>query len=273
MGCCSARDTLENSIEAKIFYRIEKDFGFYKHGCKSISDKFKQFSKHDKITYLEFKQICNALSLDEKNYFDFFSRFTDGELFLVKKLICLGILLGAGEIEDKIKILFENYDNNCSKKLTSEVVKKMLQNIIHITCSIIPSYALSHNMNNDELELYSSNLLLVSNILIKRFSQLILEGRREVSYYDFLDCFERKNEIRLLLFSSKIREYGNDIYTSLSTNGDAALENMPMSPRKSPVERLSRGDQPTKKMKQRKTYIEAPEERRKPRSFSEHEES
>ena len=259
MGCCSSRvPSWDESLESNILTELERSLGYYNYTSKEMNEKFHQFSVEGKIHSSNFKELCSSLSLKFDKFSDLYSKFADGSAYILKKLTCLGVLLGRGEAEEKLTILFENYQNSNSKTMTSEKLKEMLDHLAFVSCSVIPGYAASQNKENEELKLYVSNLLLISNVMVNQLAQIILEDKPEISLDELIKCFKRNSDVENIVNSNRLREYGNGLYLNLTGAPSGASDPQSVSERNSTMERLSRNDQPKKELKQRKTFSETP---------------
>ena len=214
MGNCIERtctpQSWDEKLESDTFESFEKELKYHTYNSKEIREKFHQSSVDGKIPDFKFRMLGIAFLNLNKNP-KFYSKFLEGEFYLEKKLVCLGVLLGGGEKADKTKILFESYSSGNSGILRPENVREMLEDLIFVACSAIPDHIESQNIEIEELALYVKNLKGITSLMVSRLSRVLLKDKAEISYKEFHNSFEVNSEVASLLISRKLRIYGNKL--------------------------------------------------------------
>ena len=205
---CSNQKAWDKRLELEVFSDFEKQLNFHSYSPKEMNEKLHELSITGKIPDSRFKHFCMEFSLNLLENFKFYSRFSDGNFYDVKKLICLSILLGAGKNVEKISILFENYKIDDSLFLTSKQLKKMLDDLIFVAYYIIPIYV-ETQVEEDILRLYIANIHKALNKIIEQFIKLILGDELEVNYEGFKTSFDNNKVLVNLLSAREFRIYGN----------------------------------------------------------------
>ena len=225
MGCtCTTREGYR-SIESNFLTPLEKDLRLHMRFSKDIDRILHRNSTNYKMTKAQLQTACKYLGVDFERFQGFFDRFSTGSYYLMKKLNSLGILLGKGTIEDKIVLLFQNYDIDTSGTLSREEIEMMIESLLSVSCIIIPSYALVLNRSNKYLEDYVQRMQPLMRATQRHFIKLILEEKTTINAEEFQMCFQC-NLNENLLSSKKLREYTLDLYATVQKPAELILEAM-----------------------------------------------
>lgn len=205
MGCVHSRDS-SLSIEKNYFDLFEQSLGLSQHTCSYLDRIFYRFSKDGLMTHSQFKSCCKHLSINRVQHQKFFNYFKIDENYSASKLSCLGILLGSGKSPEKILLLFQNFDADCSNTLNSEEVIEMIDTLILIGNTLISEYVSILNPDNEYLKKYSLKLKLASRGYSLQISKIFLDNLKEISFKTFLQRFREVKYLKKLLTSKSLRK-------------------------------------------------------------------
>ena len=225
MGCSCTNRESSHGIESKYLTPLEKDLKFHLRESKEIDRVFHRNHTYNKMNNVQLQTACRALGIDLERFQSFFDRFSANDYYDMKKLNCLGILLGKGTITEKVKLVFENSDLDTSKTLSREEIEHMIESLISVSCIIIPSYAMSINGNSQELEKYVQHMFLIIRGTQRFFTSLILEKRCDINLEEFQECFTY-DVVQKLLSSRTLREYAVELYANVVKPAELVLETM-----------------------------------------------
>lgn len=224
MGCTTCRrSTL--AIEESVLSPLEKSLGFYKFTSVEVDRILYRYSNLGKMSEPQLKKACKKLLFSYKDMIIFFTRFSDGELFYTRKLNCVGIILGKGSDEIKASLLFKNYDIDISQTLDKKEIEALIEDILTVSCRIIPGYAISIDPSNKELIEYASKLSQVERVLIKYFSNLFLESHTHITEKEFYKAFKIE-VVCYLLHSSEMRKYAFETYSKIERPAKIVISRM-----------------------------------------------
>lgn len=205
MGCAHSRDS-SLSIEENYFNSFEESIGLSQHTSTYLDRTFYRFSEDGLLTPSQFKSCCKYLSINRAQHQKFFNSFKIGDTYSAQKLSCLGILLGSGKKTDKILILFQNYDSDCSNTLDSEEIIEMIESLIFVGSTLISEYVSSLHPDDEYLKKYSIKLKLSSRGYSIEISKIILDGLKEISFQMFLKRFREVKCLKKILKGDSLRK-------------------------------------------------------------------
>lgn len=221
MGCCISRtpgnsdcENLLQNAEAslKIHFLKSKDIDRVVHRYSS------NFHTSDSQFEIAFKDL--KFEMENPNIVDFFKMFYLREhyAYCVRKITCLGVLLGSGEFIEKVHLLFQNYDVDSSNSLGKEEVKLMISDIISIVFQYLLTYAMCmfDSAQSNDLEEYKKSLINIKGTISNYFLNLIFEGQdQEISLENFVRQFTQ-TECKFLITTSQLRIYSIEIQKVVS---------------------------------------------------------
>ncbi|OMJ67402.1 hypothetical protein SteCoe_35442 [Stentor coeruleus] len=227
MGCTACKGSDTNTLESGVFADFEKNIGFERLKAIEIDRILHRYCTFLKMSKTQMAKAIREMNVSLENHSDFIKWFYDGDSYLVKRLNCLGILLGQGDTNEKIKLLFQNFDEDASGTLSIIEIENMVSEIVFVSCLAIPSYTLSLHPNNPNLRSYASKLSMLKSGMTRHFTTLIMDESIEISQSEFSDCFKNK-KILNLLSTSRLRMYGASLYEDVIKPADiimASLDN------------------------------------------------
>jgi Ca2+-binding EF-hand superfamily protein len=125
----------------------------------------------------------------------------------LKKLNCLGILLGQETIPRKLKILFQNYDSDTSGELSRDELLTMIDDITEVACIILPKGALAMNPGNKALQVYADEIASVRKSMIRQLLAAMIENKASITEREFNVSYQNDEGVRNLLSTKALREY------------------------------------------------------------------
>jgi Ca2+-binding EF-hand superfamily protein len=155
----------------------------------------------------QFIQFCKTLKIDYENrlIFNFFNNFLNYQelKYEVKTLSTLGVLLCQGTLTEKVKILFQTYDENLNMILSLEEAQKMFDDISYISLECLPAFAGRFEQSSEFKLLlydYQQKLKNMGKVIRNYYISLIFEysSNKEMHIDQFLRVFSNKIIKRLL---------------------------------------------------------------------------
>ena len=136
MGCCAFRELQEYDSFEYAICQAELSLGFKNRDIIKFDQTLYRFSSNYFMSESQFSEFSNYMKLDKssKCISDFYYNFYDTVKFRysIKTLSTLAVLIGEGSINDKVKILFQTYDNNLNMILSEDEIKMMFGDICFI---------------------------------------------------------------------------------------------------------------------------------------------
>ena len=170
----------------------------------------------DKISQIQFKVLCNKLLLEKHSfsygYFQLFYNLAEG-CYYTRELLAVAILHCYGSDEEKLRLLFENYDSAYSKSLDPSGLKQMIIDLTKISLSYSTNFAISKSnlklLNEADIKLlvdYRTELICMRPFLISYYHSFILETYPEKINFEEFKSIILKQDINSLLSPHKMRE-------------------------------------------------------------------
>lgn len=208
MGCSSNRDS-SLFIETDSLSRIESSLGINKFSCSFFDSSIYRYSKNSKLSQKQFKTLCKSLSIDCYTHAQFFKLFQTDNYFQANKLSILGVLYGKGSSDEKLKILFQNYDFDCSKTLDSCEVKALIRDLLEVSCIFIPEYVISLLSIDPVITKYCMNIKLACKSIQEDLVYQLTGEKDLIDENTFFIRMKERKKLKSLLDSQKIRRMVN----------------------------------------------------------------
>jgi hypothetical protein len=240
MGCTDSRHEDSIQIEENFIKPQVSRLGFNEIPSKQLDNKLHRYSRTNLITFPQIARAFKELRLDFHSFQPFYSLFLDencstpeAKVYKTKKIVCLAILLGLSSEEEKLNLLFMNYDEKISKILDKNEVERLVEDIIFIHLFAIPKYVLSVYPQERLLEQYLNKFIPVMNDLCVYYHSQIMKTCDIIGINQFKLQF-RSKRISKLLNGQKLREYifykqeelfiKSIIYCDTKDNTDGSVE-------------------------------------------------
>ena len=262
MGCCLSQSSkpeleiisIENSLEIKLQPAIR------------IDRLIHRYSNRLQISPLQFAALCKELQVEKHSFsYKYFKMFYNesNESHNARELASAGIMHCQGTDEEKINLLFQNYDIDSSKTLEAEEIKLMVADLTNIALLYSSEFTLatevSRNLNSGgslRLIEYRKELVCIRPILMSFYNVAILEDHpKKITLEEFHEIF-LKNDMISLIIPHEMRKLSQrfSLMLSKTVNMVQYMMKNPKSIDKSFTRRLGTGI-PGKKSKARRINL------------------
>jgi hypothetical protein len=222
MGCCYSK--LRDLYRTNEYIIEEFEMSLPLSCIESL--KFQRclyrFSRNQTINPGQFEYIAKASRLNLEKFGDFYLKFSAENIYNFKLLNCLGIQIGLGSLEDKVKLLFDSYAELSPAALNQEEVKAMITDLATVSLCIIPNYVSEIKPSNQILEKYAVKLKLTSKACIMYYTSIFMDEQVSLSFHTFANRFFYY-ELTKLLNASEMRKSALKIYSSVKKSAEGAL--------------------------------------------------
>lgn len=216
MGCCSSRNSM--SIEDHLIL-FESTFKFDSIPVTDFDFLSHKFSRNLKISNQQFPVLCKGLKIESKSPgHEFLQSLYDekSKTYDAKILTTLGILYGCGRDDEKLKLLFKNYDEDFSSELDKEEIHSMINHILTVSIDFVFTYARSKIPESRVFELneYFGELSNSKRIMVSVYTANLMKDSNLITLNSFLEEF-KDYSLSVLLSPKKIRTIGKDMIKNL----------------------------------------------------------
>jgi hypothetical protein len=207
MGVCSHREQLseaELEISAK-----ELTLKYSQLSAEYVDLVFRKYSRDAVLNEVQFRDAVKLLGLQvidtsaNNKTEEFYCLMKRGALYVLERLLVLGVLLGTGSISSKANLLFEVYDTEGTHQLSQDAVRTMCQDVFGMAVSCLPVLT---GLSGVVLLTYIHRLRLQQAGAETLLESLILGKRTEVTQEEFVSAFD-KAELSQLLTSQGVRTF------------------------------------------------------------------
>ena len=220
--CCYARESVTSFPVEDLIATAELMLKLHSIESITIDRVFYRNSFNKHLNKNQFIQVCKNLGiqLGSKENKLFFSQFYNHgtKNFNVKQLSTLGILLGKGTKDVKIRLLFENYDENTNLKMSREELSQMFNDIAIISFKYLPIYALEFAAPEAKsmIKRYIQDLMNMKTSVIKFYVNLVFEDDdiEEIEMKMFLKIL-KDSKVVCMLNPGLFRKYTLEIFSSI----------------------------------------------------------
>lgn len=201
MGCQSSR-VPESSQEETIVTQAESLLSLTKLNSGTLDKAFSRFSNGVNSGPHELKEALDSLGIDNsfledsqspiKKFFDSL-KIPEENLYSVKALCCLGILLGKETPQKKASLLFQNYDRDCSNYIDKKELANMIYDIHHISLGLVQlaiEFFKAKKLNNYKSKLESARLFSENALKLMLTSGM---ENYEIEKEEFVSKFSSKD--------------------------------------------------------------------------------
>jgi hypothetical protein len=205
MGCTSNRDSSQ-FIEQDTFSQVERSLGFSHISCFSIDSTLYRFAKDSKLSKPQLQACFQSLSIDFEHHSTFFNYFLQDNNYDAGKLSLLGVLLGKGTEDDKLRVLFQNYDIDCSKSLDFCEINALVNDLLEISCLFVPMYVDTLHGKKENVSEYCMHIRLSYKSYQDEIVDMIIGNNDSVDEKSFYLKIKNSKKLISLLNSHKIRK-------------------------------------------------------------------
>ena len=137
MGCVGTRNDLINAEKAII--EGERSLNFQLSKSAYVDLIMRKYSHNGRLNESQLKEVMSTLSLAAND--DFFGHFKEENMWSLRWLDLLGILLSRGDAESKSSLMFQLFDPENTKEISQEQVRDLLECLWTISVSYLPLLA------------------------------------------------------------------------------------------------------------------------------------
>ena len=224
MGCLNSRDSMDNREEEGKIRIFEISLMFNKLNVFDIDRTFHSSSTNSTMSNTQLSRAFDQLKLPLSNFQTFYNKFLINNSFSMRRLICLGILLCNSSHEDKLKVLFQCYDDDLSDTLCSAEVRDMLEDLTLISCEFIPHYSLSLYSNDSNLYRYNKYANELRRSIASQICTYLTEDKKKISFADLLRAFLEDEGTGCILDTAKMRTYCIKIRSTIINTAECAIK-------------------------------------------------
>ncbi|OMJ74689.1 hypothetical protein SteCoe_26331 [Stentor coeruleus] len=207
-----------NLSASQSFIQVEKDLGLNQHKSDDLDKYFHRYSYAEEISQENLFKVGKIIGFDAQSKKEFFDQFMVNTLAVRKvemlnsRRICtLSIILGSGSDNDKIKLLFQNYDLDSNKYLDKQEVIMLIEDILWIFLYAVPNYTLLVNGKNtligNEVQKLNSAQSFAKNDIVAH----ILDSESRITMESYARKFTKK-EVKMLFNPERLRNRALEIY-------------------------------------------------------------
>lgn len=226
MGCISSRSKDEITEVDSIITNFEISLGFSTLDAYIVDRTFHRFSCNKSMSYVQLKKAFSELKLNYNDFECFYSKFIVKNVFNMRKLNTLGILLSSSKDTDKLKVLFQNYDDDVSGTLAHDEIKIMLKDISEIFCEYTPQYSFSLSSGNNEMYEYVKTVNSIRKSIVTQIIGNIIEDKENVSIDDLIKACKYDEGVESILYPQKLRSYCISVRKSILKTVEFAIETL-----------------------------------------------
>jgi Ca2+-binding EF-hand superfamily protein len=142
MGCSESRGTRP---EEAYLIRAQHTLGFGSHRAAFIDQVIRKYSTGQVVNDSHLQSICRTLDIHTTNYdlnssiTTAFSTLRNPEGLKLKPLLVLGILCGTGSNQEKAQLLFEVYDEENERQLSSQRLNSLISDLLFVVVNCLGS--------------------------------------------------------------------------------------------------------------------------------------
>ena len=224
MGCLNSRNPLDNTEEESKIEIFENSLMFRKLNVFDVDRTFHRFSTNGIMSNSQMSRAFDQLNLPLSKFDTFYNKFLNNGSFNMRRLICLGILLCNSGHEDKLKVLFQCYDDDLSDTLSPSELKVMFEDLTIISCEFIPSYALSLFSNESNLYNYNKHVNELRKSIASQICNFLTEDKKMIKFSDLLKSYLEDEGTGSILNSGKMRTYCIKIRSTIINTAECAIK-------------------------------------------------
>lgn len=198
MGCAETK-SITNEEQALI--EAEKCLGFELKSAKEVDSVMRKYSSNGYINESQLQKISEILEINIVNtgsnghIQDFFKKLRNkSDLYQLKDLLIIGILLSDGETTEKSQLIYEAFDEDLSNNMDLYLVKeKIFKTLIYHSAVSLPRLLTSEQLTGTtmlKVQKYLETIVSTTNICISKTANLF--GLRNLITQDtFIDIFAK----------------------------------------------------------------------------------
>jgi hypothetical protein len=225
MGCEFSRKDSKNIEELRI-QSAEAQLGFAAIDCSEFDMSFSRYSIGGYLNSNQLRASMDGLgitgsSLEEPPFSVYFNCFSEGDKgYSLKKLVCIGILLGKGTPVRKGELLLQNYDRDSSGEIDLDEFRTMINDMVQVSVdAAIEMTKYSDDSLSTLLTTYLRKLKRSEKMLYIYVHFIMSMGKEDVGITpdNFLNTF-KDPKMQKMCTSHGIRELALELYEEQQVN-------------------------------------------------------
>lgn len=213
MGCYKSRlfpslidyDSLWDNAESRI--------GFRNISSREIDALIHRYSYDNLLPEENLDKVLENVQLtatEAKYFFDYYRDQTQQDKSYIsycsRKIAAFGILFGRGQDIDKIRLLFNNYDQDSNRELRFHEVEDLIDDILFSVIEAVPNYALKYDKENKNIKRNSKVFKRVKNLVKCMYIDAFLGNEDMINYMNFVKKF-KVEKFKYLIYPNLLRQY------------------------------------------------------------------
>lgn len=224
MGCLGSRSDFKYEDEELLMTQLGLNLGYSNLDAFQIDRIFHRFSTNSKMTAAQFSKALSELKLPFEGFENLYKKFCIGSSYKMIHLCTTGIILTNSSIENKLKLIFQNYDFDVSGSLSIDEISEMIKDITIMACEYIPQFVASGNIKNEKLLEYTKGLIEVRKSITSQLIDTCMEDKRIISLEEFKGAFLHNDGLGELLNFSRLRIYCMKIHDKYIKKIECAIK-------------------------------------------------
>lgn len=202
--------------EERIMMNNEKTLPFAKLSSKEIIRSLKAETMKEALSLPQLKRAFHELNIDSNYITDPDNPFhsllrplkNQKKLFDLKLFSVFAILTGKGSTQEKAAWLFKQYDGDASGILEKEELVNMLNDLIYLSCEVLPNWSKgtgTGRLTAEQLDSFLTPVKDQQSLIVEQIASVLLV-EEQISEYEFAARIAGSQlECRQLLWSHGVR--------------------------------------------------------------------
>lgn len=226
MGCINSRPPIKNYEEELKIVSFELSLQYNRLSVVEIDRTFHRYSTNHRMSKIQLSRAFKKLHLPLNTFSTFYKKFSDKHSFSTQMLKCLGILLSGSSDQEKLKVLFECYDEDLSENLSEIEINRFLEDLTLISCEIIPNYALSLCSIDKALYNYIKQINDIRKSIVRQICTFLTEDKKSINLDDLTKAFSKDEGTGCILNPQKMRVYCAKVRSGIIKTAEYAMKEM-----------------------------------------------
>jgi Ca2+-binding EF-hand superfamily protein len=204
MGCCeSSREIPENYEDNKedAYSNAISSLQLQNITSRFIDNTLHRHSSRCFLTKAQLDLAFQKLNIKFSSFFNAFRVQTENkssEIYYKLKLCALGILLGSGTNDEKLTLLFRNYDRSTETSLMEIELRHLLADVLEIELILLPGLAVSMNTTQVTVQNESKAMKIMKEKVAESYFDLLMGKAKKIELEEFLQKLSGKEGKRLI---------------------------------------------------------------------------
>jgi hypothetical protein len=213
MGCYKSRLFPSLVDHESLWDNAESRIGFKTVSSREIDALIHRYSYDSLLPEENLDKVlenANLASTEAKHFFNYYKDQTQQDKSYIsycsRKIAAFGILFGQGQDIEKIRLLFNNYDQDSNRELKFEELEDLIDDILFSVLEAVPNYALKYDEENKDIKRISKVFQRVKNLVKCMYVDAFLGNEDMINYMNFVKKFEVE-KFKYLIYPNHLRQY------------------------------------------------------------------